>query len=458
MPGGVNSPVRAFRAVGGTPLYFARGKGAILTDADGRDYVDYVSSWGAILLGHADEEVNAAIAGAAANGTTFGAPHEGEITLAREVVDRKNVERVRFVNSGTEASLATVRLARAATGRTKLLKFEGNYHGALDPLLAKAGSGVATFGLPDSAGVPLEAARGTLTARYNDLDSVRALLEANPSEIAAVLIEPVAGNMGLVPPAPGFHEGLRELCDQHGCLLVIDEVMTGFRVARGGATARYGLRPDLVVMGKVIGGGLPVGAYGGRRDLMEMIAPVGPVYQAGTLSGNPLAMAAGHAVLSRLDEAAYERLETLGARLQHGLESVLGGAGQVQRVGSMISVFFTDGPVKDFDDAQRTDKALFGRLFHALLKRGVYLPPSALEAWFLNLGHDEGLIDRTVEAFGEAWREVGEDEAHPHPTLPQGGGHDSEGRTDGHAAPAADGFPPLGEGQGWGGNPRLEGQ
>ena len=381
MPGGVNSPVRAFRAVGGTPLFFAKGKGAILTDADGKEYIDYVSSWGAIILGHADDAVTEAIAEAAARGTSYGAPHQGEITLAREVISRKRgVELVRFVNSGTEAALAAVRLARAATGRTKLLKFAGNYHGALDPLLAKAGSGVATFGLPDSAGVPAETARGTLTARYNDAEDVRLILEANPGEIAAVLLEPIAGNMGLVPPTPGFLGSLRDLCDRHGCLLVVDEVMTGFRVARGGATARYGLRPDILIMGKVIGGGLPVGAYGASKELMHMIAPVGPVYQAGTLSGNPLAMAAGHAVVSRLTDDVYDGLERAGARLQSGLEqslSATGVAGQVQRVGSMISVFFTDAPVLDFDDAQRTDKALFARLFHALLKRGVYLPPSA---------------------------------------------------------------------------------
>ncbi len=410
MPGGVNSPVRAFRAVGGTPLYFMKGKGAILTDADGRDYVDYVSSWGAIILGHADEAVTEAVARAAANGTSYGAPHEGEITLAREVLARKRgVERVRFVNSGTEAALAAIRLARAATGRTKLLKFAGNYHGAVDSLLAKAGSGVATFGLPDSAGVPAEFARSTLTARYNDPDDVQRLLEANPGEVAAVLLEPIAGNMGLVPPTPGFLDALRSLCDAHGCLLVVDEVMTGFRVARGGATARYSLTPDLTIMGKVIGGGLPVGAYGGRKDLMDLIAPLGPVYQAGTLSGNPLAMAAGHAVVSRLTDELYDGLESSGERLQKGLELALeatGVPGQVQRVGSMISVFFTPMPVRDFDDAQTTDKALFGRLFHALLKRGVYLPPSALEAWFLNAAHDSALIDRTIDAFEDALREV----------------------------------------------------
>lgn len=410
MPGGVNSPVRAFRAVGGTPLYFARAAGARLIDADGNDYVDFVSSWGAIILGHAHPAVNEAIGRAAADGTSFGAPHEGEILLAQEVIHRMpGVERVRFVNSGTEASLAAIRLARAATGRTKIVKFEGNYHGAVDSLLAKAGSGVATFGLPDSAGVPKETTAGTLVARYNDLADVERLLTSHLGEVAAVLVEPVAGNMGLVPPTPEFLPGLRRLCDAHGALLVMDEVMTGFRVAPGGAAERYEVAGDIAVMGKVIGGGLPVGAYGGRRDLMELVAPLGPMYQAGTLSGNPLAMAAGYAALTNLTPEVYERLEGLGERLQKGLKLATETAGveaQVQRIGSMISVFFTEMPVRDFADAQTTDKALFGRLFHALLNRGVYLPPSALEAWFINAAHTEEEIDRTVEAFEEALQEV----------------------------------------------------
>jgi glutamate-1-semialdehyde 2,1-aminomutase len=410
MPGGVNSPVRAFRGVGGTPLYFARAKGSRLIDADGKDYIDYMSSWGAIILGHAHPSITEAVAKAAADGTSFGAPHEGEVLLAREVLDRKRcIERVRFVNSGTEAALAVVRLVRAATGRNKIIKFEGCYHGAIDPLLAKAGSGVATFGLPDSAGVPESTTQSTLPARYNDLDHVRKLFEANPGEVAAILVEPVAGNMGLVPPDPDFLPGLRSLCDEFGSLLVLDEVMTGFRLARGGASERFEIQPDLMMMGKVIGGGLPVGAYGGRRDLMEMIAPMGPVYQAGTLSGNPLAMAAGLAALSQLTDDAYGRLEGLGERLERGLIlacETAGVAAQVQRVGSMISVFFTEMPVRDFADAGTTDRALFGRLFHALLARGVYLPPSALEAWFLTLAHSDEDIDRTVEAFEEALIEV----------------------------------------------------
>jgi glutamate-1-semialdehyde 2,1-aminomutase len=406
MPGGVNSPVRAFRAVGGTPLFFERAKGSRLIDADGNEYLDYVSSWGAIIHGHAYELVNQAISEAAAHGTSFGAPHEGEIKLARLVTERMPwLERVRFVNSGTEAALAAIRLARAATGNTKIVKFEGNYHGAVDSLLSKAGSGVATFGLPDSAGVPKEAAAGTLTARYNDLEEVRQILEANRGEIAAIMLEPVAGNMGLVPPTEGFLEGLRKVCDEHGCLLVIDEVMTGFRIASGGACERYKVDPDLVIFGKVVGGGLPVGAYGGKRKLMDLVAPLGPMYQAGTLSGNPLAMAAGYAALSNLNGESYERLEALGSRLQVGIQQAAPQA-QVQRVGSMISVFFTDKPVQNFTDAQTTDKALFAKLFHALLNKGVYLPPSALEAWFLNLSHTEDDIDQTVEAFGQALKEA----------------------------------------------------
>jgi glutamate-1-semialdehyde 2,1-aminomutase len=318
------------------------------------------------------------------------------------------LERVRFVNSGTEAALAAIRLARAATGRTKILKFEGNYHGAIDSLLAKAGSGVATFGLPDSAGVPAETTRGTLLARYNDPAHVLEIVAEHP-DIAAVMVEPVAGNMGLVPPSPSFLSSLRSICDHTGALLILDEVMTGFRVARGGASERYGVTPDIAIMGKVIGGGLPVGAYGARRELMDLVAPVGPMYQAGTLSGNPLAMAAGFAALSGLNAETYDRLEARGARLESGLREAVQAAGvdaQVQRVGSMISVFFTSTPVVDFATAQTTDRALFGRLFHALLARGVYLPPSALEAWFMTDAHTDSDIDQTIDVFGEALREA----------------------------------------------------
>jgi len=408
MPGGVNSPVRAFRAVGGTPLFFQRAKGSQLIDADGNAYIDYVSSWGAIILGHANPEVIGAITGAARNGTSFGAPHAGEIALAKEILARvPAMERVRMVNSGTEATLSAIRLSRAATGRSKILKFEGNYHGAVDSLLAKAGSGVATFGLPDSAGVPKEVTGHTLLARYNDLAHVSEVLNANRGEVAAILVEPVAGNMGLVPPADGFLSGLRTLATEHGALLVFDEVMTGFRVARGGAAERYGVRPDLFCMGKVIGGGLPVGAYGGRRDLMDLVAPVGPMYQAGTLSGNPLAMAAGLAALQQLTPDVYDRLESLGARLESGLRTACEAAGvpaQVQRIGSMISVFFNPKPVTNFDEASASDKALFGRVFHKLLDNGIYLPPSALESWFLTASHSVEDIDQTIEAFGDAVR------------------------------------------------------
>jgi glutamate-1-semialdehyde 2,1-aminomutase len=410
MPGGVNSPVRAFKAVGGTPIFFERAEGCKLYDVDGNEYIDYVSSWGAVILGHADPSITQAVSRAAQNGTSFGAPHPGEVILAQEVVERvASIERVRFVNSGTEATVAAIRLARAATQRTKILKFEGNYHGAVDSLLAKAGSGVATFGLPDSAGVPPEVAAATLTAVYNDIDSVKAIFDQNKGDIAALLVEPVAGNMGCIPPAEGFLQYLQDLCRANGTLFILDEVMTGFRVNRGGATTLYNLEPDLLCMGKVIGGGLPVGAYGGREDLMEMIAPVGPVYQAGTLSGNPLAMAAGYTALMGMTEDKYTHLEEMGGRLAAGLSQTFRESNipaQAQRVGSMISVFFADQPVTNFTEAKASNTAFFSKLFHALLRRGVYLPPSALEAWFLNTAHTSTDIDQTVEAFGDALKEV----------------------------------------------------
>ena len=404
MPGGVNSPVRAFKAVGGTPLYFTHAAGCRLYDEDGNQYIDYVSSWGAIIHGHADLAINRAIAEAAVNGTSFGAPHRGEVMLAEEILARcKVAQMIRFVNSGTEATMSAIRLARAATGRTKILKFEGNYHGASDGLLAKAGSGVATFALPDSAGVPAATTAETIVVPYNDLASLKAAMS---DQVAGVLIEPASGNMGLVPPVKGFLKGVQALCQKHGALLIFDEVMTGFRVAPGGAAERYDILPDLLCYGKVIGGGLPVGAYAGRAELMKMVAPIGPVYQAGTLSGNPLAMAAGLSAVSRLNNESYERLDAIGNRLEKGLKQATNGKASVQRVGSMISVFFTEGPVTNLEEANRTDKPLFGRLFHNLLKRGVYLPPSALEAWFLTLAHTDEDIDRTVEAFAAAYRAV----------------------------------------------------
>ena len=403
LPGGVNSPVRAFNSVGGTPRYVVSASGCLLADADGNELVDYVGSWGPMIAGHAHPAVVAAVREQAGVGSSFGTCSPGEVELAEEVCRRvPSVEMVRMTSSGTEAVLSVIRLARAATGRRKLVKFAGCYHGHADALLVKAGSGVATLGLPDSPGVPASATADTLLAPFNDAAGVEALLRANPGEVAAVLVEPVAGNMGLVAPAEGFLQSLRDLCSEHGALLVFDEVMTGFRLSPGGAQVLYGVRPDLSCFGKVIGGGLPVGAYGGRSDLMKLVAPAGPVYQAGTLSGNPLAMAAGLATLSLLDDAAYARLESLSARLERGLRDAVADAGCVQRVGSMLTVFFGAGAVRNFADAQAADHARFGRFFHAMLDRGHHLPPSGYEAWFVSTAHDEGVIDRTVAAAREA--------------------------------------------------------
>ncbi|MBX3024750.1 glutamate-1-semialdehyde 2,1-aminomutase [bacterium] len=407
IPGGVNSPVRAWKAVGGRPRFIQRAAGAMITDADGNAYIDYVGSWGPMIVGHAHHQVLRAIHDAMKQGTSFGAPTPREIELARRIVDAvPSVEQVRLVSSGTEATMTAIRLARAFTGRPKIVKFDGCYHGHADPLLVRAGSGAMTLGIPDSAGVPEAIASLTLVARFNDLGEVEARFAAEGDAIAAVIVEPVVGNMGLVPPAAGFLDGLRRVTERHGALLIIDEVMTGFRLAWGGVQVPFGLRPDLSCFGKVIGGGLPLAAVGGRRDVMQQLAPVGGVYQAGTLSGNPLAVSAGLATLELLDRpGVYERLETLGARLEAGLTAALRRHGRracVQRVGSMWTLFFGVDRVTNAEDARAADTAAFGRFFAAMLERGVYLPPSQFEAAFLSLAHSEGDVDATITAVDQA--------------------------------------------------------
>lgn len=410
MPGGVSSPVRAFRAVGGTPRFIARGRGAILEDVDGNRYIDYVGSWGALILGHAHPAVVRALREAIRRGTSYGAPTEAEVELAHRIQEAfPSIEKLRFVNSGTEATMSALRVARAATGRAKIIQFEGGYHGHADFLLARAGSGLATFGLPSSAGVPEAWVQDTLIAPYNDLEAVTAIFERLPDQIAAVIVEPVAGNMGVVPPKPGFLEGLRSLTRRYGALLIFDEVITGFRVDRGGAQALYKVEPDLTCLGKIIGGGLPIGAYGGRRELMDWVAPIGPVYQAGTLSGNPLSMVAGRATLEQLTPALYRQLEERSAALAEGLRAAaeqVGVSVQIHRVGSMLSVFFTEQAVVDYTTAASTDRARYARFFHAMLARGIYLPPSPLEAWFVSAAHTESHIERTIRAARAAFREV----------------------------------------------------
>ena len=402
IPGGVNSPVRAWKAVGGATRFVRSGFGSHITDVDGRTYLDYVGSWGPLIHGHAHPQVLAAISEALVRGTSFGAPTEGEVALAKAIARFvPSIERVRLVNSGTEATMSALRVARAATGRDAIIKFAGCYHGHSDGLLVRAGSGATTLGVPDSPGVPRAIAELTRVARYNDVASVEQLCDR---DVAAIIVEPAAGNMGVVPADPEFLRGLRDLADRTGAVLIFDEVISGFRLAKGGAQELCGVRPDLTCLGKVIGGGLPVGAYGGRADLMDQLAPRGSVYQAGTLSGNPLAVAAGLATLQLLEEAPpYERLERLGARLEHGLRVALRGrVGCVQRIGSILTLFFGVDRVRDYDDALRADTGRFERFFRAMLAEGFWLPPSQFEAWFLSAAHTEQEVDATAEAAARA--------------------------------------------------------
>ena len=412
IPGGVNSPVRSFRAVGGTPPFLARGAGSRVWDVDGNEYIDFLGSWGPLVLGHSHPAVVEAVKKAAEGGTSFGAPVAQEVELAQIICEAlPSVESVRLVSSGTEACMSAIRLARAHTGRDKLIKFAGCYHGHADGLLVKAGSGALTHGIPTSAGVPESYARETLVADYNDLSSVEALFSQFPNDIAAVIVEPVAGNMGVVPPADGFLAGLRNVTEKNGSLLIFDEVITGFRIAYGGAQAMFGISPDITTLGKIIGGGLPVGAYGSSREIMEQVAPLGPMYQAGTLSGNPLAVAAGVAALTQMKKPGiYQQLETLGQRLADGLTAIFNEAeipGTVNRIGSMLTGFFSPGPVASLNQVEQADAAAYGRYFHAMLERGVYLAPSQFEAGFVSLAHTEADIDQTIAVAKEALASLG---------------------------------------------------
>jgi glutamate-1-semialdehyde 2,1-aminomutase len=403
IPGGVNSPVRAMRAVGlDEPVFMRSGSGSTIEDVDGNRYVDWVMSWGPLVFGHADPETLEAIAAAAKRGTTFGAPTEAEVELAEEIVDAvPSVELVRLVSSGTEAAMSAIRLARGFTHRDRILKFAGCYHGHVDALLAEGGSGLATLAIPSSPGVPTSVTADTIVTAFNDVDAAAAAVERYGEGLAAVVVEPVAGNMGVVPPAPGFLEVLRKLCDASGALLVFDEVITGFRIARGGAQERFGVLPDLTILGKIVGGGLPAAAFGGRAEIMERLAPSGDVYQAGTLSGNPLATAAGVSVLRRLrDPRLYEELEERGARLEAGLAPF----GCVQRVGAMATLFLAEGPIRDFADARGADTERYGALFRHLLGRGIYVAPSQFECLFVSLAHTDEDIDRTVETVADFCR------------------------------------------------------
>jgi glutamate-1-semialdehyde 2,1-aminomutase len=409
LPGGVNSPVRAMRAIGRDPIFIASGRGSTITDVDGNDYIDYVCSWGPLILGHADPDVVAAVTDAAGRGTTFGAPTAAEVALAAEVIDRMpSVEMLRMTSSGTEATMSAIRLARAVTGREKILKFAGAYHGHVDGLLAEAGSGLATQGIPASPGVPAAAAAATIVAPWNDSPTTWNLTA--DEDLAAILVEPIPANMGVVPPKNGFLEMLREAADDSGALLIFDEVITGFRVARGGAQQHYGIEPDLTIMGKIIGGGLPAAAYGGRREYMEWIAPAGDVYQAGTLSGNPLAVAAALATLSKLNDAAYEQLVATTGALAAGLRDAAAAADakvQVQSVPGLLTVFFSANPVGSYPGATRCDTAAYAAWCRSLLARGVYPPPSQFEAWFPSLAHSDEDVARTVEAAAEAFAVLG---------------------------------------------------
>jgi len=412
IPGGVNSPVRAFRSVGGTPLFIKRAEGAYLYDVDGNRYIDYIASWGPMILGHAWEPVVSAIQEYAAWSTSYGAPTELEVEMAELIRSMApNIDLVRMVSSGTEACMSAIRLARGYTGRNKIIKFEGHYHGHADAFLVKAGSGVATFNIQTVPGVTPGVAQDTLTAAYNDLKEVQRLVTAHPGQIAAIIVEPVAGNMGCILPQPGFLEGLRALCDKEGMVLIFDEVMTGFRLAPGGAQELLGIRADLLTYGKVIGGGMPVGAFGGRRDIMEKIAPLGNVYQAGTLSGNPIAMIAGYTLLKELknNPGIYRQLEEKTLYLRDGLDKVLAAWGQpytINQLGSMISVHFSDRPVTDFSSASGASNDKFKVFFHAMLRRGVYLPPSAFESWFLNNALSYADLDETIRIAGESLGEI----------------------------------------------------
>jgi glutamate-1-semialdehyde 2,1-aminomutase len=408
IPGGVNSPVRAFKSVGLTPPFIERAKGAYIWDVDGNKYIDFIGSWGPQFLGHAHAQTIKAVASAAKNGTSFGAPTALEVEMAEMICEMiPSIEMVRMVNSGTEATMSAIRLARAFTGRDKIIKFEGCYHGHGDSFLIKAGSGAATLGIPDSPGVPKGVAQDTLTAKFNNITSVQELIQENKDQIAAVIVEPIVGNMGCVPPAPGFLEELRELCTNEGIVFVLDEVMTGFRVARGGAQELYGIIPDLTTLGKIIGGGLPVGAYGGKCEIMEMVAPNGPMYQAGTLSGNPLAMAAGLTMLTTLNrnKSIYRTIEARSKKLESGFRANLRKLGlrySFNRVGSMFTLFFTENKVTDYDTAKSSDTTIFSKYFNKMLEQGIYLPPSQFEAAFISAAHSIKDIEKTIAANYEA--------------------------------------------------------